>query len=319
MCCMAVYDCYMEKSYYLSFTEYCQKIFGRKLYRTALNAGMTCPNRDGTLGSRGCIFCDAGGSGDFAIPYHGQKLTEDDLKYNRIKAGAGNYIAYFQSYTNTYASPEKLEMLFASALQDPLFAGISIATRPDCMQEKVLQILSRLKQTYPNKFIWVELGLQSINEHSALWMRRGYALPVFTDCVHRLHTLGIPVIAHVIIGLPSETDSSIYATIAYLNQQNIEGVKLQLLHYLKDCDLGKMYEENPESFSVLSEEKYTDIIVHCIGLLDPSTVIHRLTGDGNRDLLLAPLWSLDKRHVLNAIHKKLKEKGIVQGCLSGTL
>ena len=305
----------MEKKYYYSFTDYCKKNFGRKLYRVALDAHMTCPNRDGTIDTRGCIFCDVGGSGDFAIAYDGQKLTKQDLIYNHQEANAGDYIAYFQAYTNTYASVARLKQLFEGALSDELFAGISIATRPDCISIETLQLFQELKQQYPNKFIWVELGLQTVHEKSAQFIRRGYALDVFDACVKNLHAIGISVIAHVIIGLPHENQSDVLETIHHLNSVRIDGVKLQLLHYLKGCDLGKLYEKNPEAFHVLTKEEYTDIVVKCIGNLDKHIVIHRLTGDGAGNLLIAPLWSRNKKSVLNEIRHKLKQNSVVQGCL----
>lgn len=276
---------------------------------------MTCPNRDGTIGTGGCIFCDEGGSGDFAIPYEGQKIETKDLIWNHQKAEPGDYIAYFQSYTNTYAPVERLRFLFFSALRDPMFAGISIATRPDCLSESVLDVLAEMKKAYPDKFIWVELGLQSMHESTAAWMRRGYPLQVYDDALAHLHTLHIPVVTHVILGFSQETPDMVYETIRHLNAVHTDGVKLQLLHYLKGTDLGRMYEAHPEAFHVLSEEEYVKLVVQCIGRLDSQIVINRLTGDGNPQLLLAPLWSLNKRHVLNQITHELKAEGIRQGCL----
>ncbi len=305
----------MEKQYYYSFSDYCKKTFGRKLYRVALDAGMTCPNRDGKIDTRGCIFCDEGGSGDFSIAYHGQKLQQKDLIYNHQNAKDGDYIAYFQAYTNTYDTIEKLDLLFSSALSDSLFAGISIATRPDCISEQTIALFQRLRKKYPHKFIWIELGLQTIHSKSAIFIRRGYPLSVFDTCVKQLHAIGIPVITHIIIGLPNESKEDILQTIHYLNELKIDGVKLQLLHYLKGCDLGTMYENDPSSFHVLTQEEYIDIIVECIGHLNENIVIHRLTGDGAGDLLLAPTWSKDKRSVLNQIRHTLKEKTVKQGTL----
>ncbi len=303
----------MEKVYFNAFSDYCKKKFGRKLYKVPLDAGMTCPNRDGKIDSRGCIFCDGDGSGDFAIRYHGQKLTENDLVYNHQHAGAGNYIGYFQSFTNTYAPIEKLRTLYHAALEDPLFAGISIATRPDCLDEDVLSLLKECQTSYPDKFIWIELGLQTIHENTAIWMRRGYPLRVFDTAVKQLQNLNIDVIVHIIIGFPQETDEMIYQTIEHLNQLHISGIKLQLLHYLKDTDLGNLYLKN--QYQVLTKEQYINLIVNCIGRLHPDIVIHRLSGDGNRDILLAPLWSNDKRSVLNGIRHTLKVRNITQGIL----
>lgn len=304
----------MEKRYYRSFSDYCKEEFGRKLYRVALDAGMSCPNRDGTIATGGCIFCDEGGSGDFAIKYTGQKLDEDELIYNHTKAGKGNYIAYFQSFTNTYAPIDKLRVLFSSALSDDLFAGIAIATRADCLEKEVISLLKELKSTYSDKFIWIELGLQTIHAKSTLFIRRGYPLSVFDACVKRLHEAGIPFTVHVILGLPYETKEMMIETIRYVNSIHADGIKLQLLHYLDDTDLGRMYMKDPSVFHVLTEDEYVDIVCTCIGYLSENTVIHRLTGDGNGEHLLAPLWSRNKKHILNRIRHELKERNIVQGC-----
>lgn len=300
---------------YQTFSQYCLKTYGKRLYRVALDAGMTCPNRDGTLGTCGCIFCDEGGSGDFAIPYHGQQLKQEDLLYNHQEAAPGQYIAYFQSYTNTYAPLSRLRTLFTSALSDDMFAGISIATRPDCLGEEVIALLQELKEKYPDKFIWCELGLQTIHEGTSVWMRRGYPLSIFDDAVDRLHRIGIPIIVHCIIGFPQEDETMVLQTIEHLNPLKIEGIKLQLLHYLKGTDLGRMYQEKKEAYPILTLDEYACRIAHCLGHLDPDVVIHRLTGDGNQEILLAPSWSMDKKKVLNQIRHIMKEENIVQGSL----
>ena len=300
---------------YTTFPEYCRKTYGHKLFRIALDAGMTCPSRDGSKGYGGCIFC-AGGSGDFAVRYEGQKLDLSVLKYIHHPAEPAGYIAYFQAYTNTYAPAHRLEYLFTSALQDPLFEGISIATRPDCLGEEVLQLLQKLKHAYPEKFIWIELGLQTIHEDTAVWMRRGYTLDVFDHAVQELRKLDIPVIVHVILGLPGETPEMVLETIRYLNRTGIQGIKLQLLQILEGTDLAEEYRRG--KVQELSEEEYISLLTACIAELDPRIVIHRLTGDGNPEILLAPLWSLNKRQVLNHIMQELKAQNIVQGCRYGT-
>ena len=304
----------MEKTYYRSFPDYCKKQYGRKLYRVALDAGMSCPNRDGTIGKGGCIFCDEGGSGDFAIRYDGQPLHQEDLIYNHQKCNEGDYIAYFQSFTNTYAPVERLEYLFEHALSDPLFGGIAIATRPDCLDEEKTALLKRLKEKYPDKCFWVELGLQTIHPKTSLWIRRGYPLSVFDACAQRLQQAGIPFLVHLIIGLPGETQDMMLASIDHISHIGTWGVKLQLLHYLSDTDLGKMYQENPRQFHVMSQQEYIDTICRCIARLHPDIVIHRLTGDGNHANLLAPKWSSDKKHVLNQIRHELKVRNWHQGC-----
>lgn len=275
---------------------------------------MTCPNRDGKIDTRGCIFCSESGSGDFAIPYNGQPLDEQDFIYNHHKASPGDYIAYFQAYTNTYDSPERLEYLFSTALRNPVFMGIAIATRPDCIDGEILRLLQKLKQQFPFKQIWIELGLQTIHPKSSIFIRRGYPLPVFDTCVKQLQEIDIPVITHIIIGLPNETLQDNIETIQHLNTLHISGIKLQLLHYLKNTDLGTLYEKYPDQFHILSLEEYIDRIVTCIGYLHPSIVVYRLTGDGASNDLLAPNWSKDKRKVLNQIRHTLKQKNITQGC-----
>lgn len=327
-----------------TFSSFCRHTFGKKLFRVPLDIGCTCPNRDGSLGKNGCIFCDEGGSGDFAIKYEGQSLTEDDLIWNHQKSGdsdpSGKYIAYFQSYTNTYASLERLEKIFGAALDDPLFAGISIGTRPDCLgiegiasnvlsmpNGPVIPMLRRLKMSHPDKFIWVELGLQTIHDKTAGFIRRGYPLEVFDRAVEELRKADISVICHVILGLPGETEEMNLKTIEYLNKAGISGIKLQLLHYLKGTDLGRMWQaQHPDgefgsmlsvgtdtALEVLSETDYVNIITDCLAHLSPETVVHRLTGDGAPELLLSPTWSRAKNRVINNIRHTMKERDLVQG------
>ena len=292
--------------------------YGEKIYKIALDAGMTCPNRDNTLGQGGCIFCSAGGSGDFASPalVSGQLLSirqqlEQGKSFFRNKKTGNRFIAYFQSYTNTYAPIERLRTLYTESLEEPDVVGISIATRPDCLGEEVIELLAQLKKNYPNKFIWVELGLQSIHEDTARFIRRGYPLSTFDDAVVRLHAVSIPVIVHVILGLPYETKDMMLDTCRYLNTCHIEGIKLQLLHVLFGTDLAKLYEQ--KSFEILSLEEYIDIVISCLEVLSPDIVIHRVTGDGPKDLLIAPTWSLNKRNVLNTLHQQLRLRDSWQG------
>lgn len=296
---------------WLTFPAYCKAKYGRRLYRVSLDAGFTCPNRDGKIDDRGCIFCNEKGSGDFAIKYSGQKLSEEDLIFNKTKGEVGNYIAYFQSFTNTYGPISKLKRLFDRALSDDLFAGISIATRPDCLGKDVLNLLKELKEKYPHKFIYVELGLQTIHEASASFIRRGYKLAVFDQAVKALQKIDIEVIVHVIIGLPHEDEKMILATIRHLNTLHINGIKLQLLQYLKGTDLGDMYQRG--EVKALSEDEYVDIIAKCLAVLNKDIVVHRLTGDGAKELLLAPLWANDKKHVLNHIRHEMKVRKLEQG------
>ena len=295
---------------WLTFPAYCRKTFGRKLYRIPLDIGCTCPVRDGAIDTRGCIFC-AGGSGDFAVAYTGQKLSGQDIEPFCSRDAYGSCIAYFQAYTNTYAPAEKLKPLFSAALADDMFAGISVATRPDCMPEEIMAMFKELKEAYPDKFIWVELGLQSMHEKSAVWMRRGYATPVYEDCVQRLHELNIQVITHIIIGLPNESRQDLLETIAYLNRVETDGVKLQLLHILRGTDLAEEYSAG--KVRALERAEYIDLVIDCLAHLNENIVIHRLTGDGSPDILEAPLWSRAKRSVLNEIGHEMKVRDLHQG------
>ncbi len=307
---------------YYSLDAYCKNTFGQKLYKAALDAGFTCPNRDGTLDTRGCIFCSAGGSGEFASPFSDSLSAQENIKkaltVASMQKNCDRLIAYFQAYTNTYASVEKLESLYRAALNHPQTAGISIATRPDCLPAEVLNLLSKLSREYTidqsgknAKFIWIELGLQTTNERTADYIRRGYSLSIFDRAVSQLSQIGIPVIVHVILGLPGETKSDCQNTIAYLNKKSVFGVKLQLLHVLKGTDLYTDFMAG--KFQVLSQNDYLDILIDCIGHLDPGIVIHRLTGDGPKDILAAPDWSKHKRMVLNTIHHEMKIRNIYQG------
>ena len=298
---------------YRTLGAWCQEHYGEKLYKIALDAGFTCPNRDGTLGDRGCIFCSAGGSGDFAAKRTGTLRAQLDAGRSLLsgKKTGSRFIAYFQAYTNTYGPLPLLERLFSEALAEPDIAGISIATRPDCLPDEVISLLVRLKERFPGKFIWVELGLQTIHEKTASYIRRGYPLSRFDEAVKALRKADIPVIVHVILGLPGETREMMLQTIRHLNACGIWGIKLQLLHVLEGTDLAEDYRTG--LFSVLSLEEYLSILCDCIAALSPDIVIHRLTGDGPKRLLIAPLWSADKRNVLNLLHRRLKQNAIRQG------
>lgn len=307
---------WLDKPYY-SLDAYCKNTFGEKYYKIALDAGLSCPNRDGSLSTGGCVFCSAGGSGDFA------KRTDASCIKEQLAAGlalfgdkktGSRFIAYFQAYTNTYGPVSYLRDIYTAALNEPEVAGISIATRPDCLGEEVLRLLAELKQSYPHKFIWIELGLQTIHEATAEYINRGYALPVFEAAMTSLHKLDIPVIVHVILGLPGETTAQMFETCAYLNQWRPFGIKLQLLHILRGTKLGSDYEAGRlPDFTPLTQEDYTAILIHCLEILSPEIVIHRLTGDGPKDLLLAPKWSLNKRNVLNTLHKAMRQQDTYQG------
>ena len=298
-----------EKRYY-SLDYYIKQNFGEKLYKLSLDGGMSCPNRDGTLGRGGCIFCSAGGSGDFAsdrnlsIPEQIQNAKELVSK----KHSGSSYIAYFQAYTNTYAPTSYLERIFTEAIQEPDIKVLSIATRPDCLSQETLELLERLNQ---KKSVWVELGLQTIHKASSDFIRRGYDLDVFEKAVYDLKGRGISVIVHTILYLPNETTDMMLQTISYLNKLPIDGIKLQLLHILKGTDLADYYMSNP--FHLPDLEEYVETLGPMISHLRPDIVVHRITGDGPKSLLIAPLWTGNKRHVLNSIQKYFKNSDICQG------
>lgn len=335
---------------YYSFNQYLRERYGEKVYKLALNGGMTCPNRDGTLGTRGCLFCSAGGSGEFAetvptcqkgnveyietVPTDSVRRQIEAAKQRLSNKQTGNkFIAYFQAYTNTYAPVEYLRSLYLPVLEQEDIVGLSIGTRPDCLPEEVLNLLGELNQIKP---VWVELGLQTIHENTARLIRRGYELPCFERAVEELRKRHIKVIVHFIFGLPGESKEDMMESVRYVNQAGIQGVKFQLLHVLKGTDLAELYlaeqkssdtassdvvpegesEGNQEEngFRVLTMEEYIDIVCDAIAILSPDIVVHRITGDGPKKLLIAPKWSEDKKRVLNAINKELTLRGITQGC-----
>lgn len=288
---------------YTTLNSYLKEKFGCKIYKISLDCGFTCPNRDGTLGYGGCIFCSEGGSGDFAesraLGVTEQIESGKEKVKNKIKSG--KYIAYFQAFTNTYADVNTLEKIFSEAINHPDIVALSIATRPDCLEQEKVELLSRLNKIKP---IFVELGLQTVNEKTAKYIRRGYTLDLYDDAVERLHEQGINVVTHIIIGLPYETKEDMLSSVKYVCKVT-DGIKLQLLHILKGTDLAKDYFEH--KFEVLSLEEYTDIIAECVKIIPENVVIHRLTGDGAKKNLIAPLWSADKKKVLNTINKRLSE------------
>ena len=293
---------------YYSLDAWCKNTYQHKCYKVALNAHMSCPNRDGTLGTRGCIFCSEGGSGDFAGDLtSGIRKIADKLPDMTSPC----IIAYFQAYTNTYAPCSYLEKVYTEALSYPLVCGISIATRPDCLPEEVLDLLSSLKERFPDKFIWIELGLQTIHQRTADFIRRGYELPCFEAAMKHLNAIGIPVIVHVILGLPGETEAQMLETVQYLNAFHPFGIKLQLLHVLENTDLADCYRNG--AFDLLTKNAYLEIVTSCLELLSPDIVVHRVTGDGPKEILIAPQWSADKRDVLNSLHALMKKKNAHQG------
>lgn len=284
--------------------------YGEKVYRVALNGGMSCPNRDGALGKHGCIFCSRGGSGDFAASASLTITEQIDSQIASLssKRPIHKYIAYFQAYTNTYAPVEYLRKIFTEAISHPDIVALSIGTRPDCLGDDVMELLYTLNRIKP---VWVELGLQTIHENTARYIRRGYPLSCFDDAVQRLRAGSIEVIVHTILGLPGENREDILGTMEYLNAMDIQGIKLQLLHVLWGTDLAADYEAG--LFRTYKRDEYLDLVIDCLEHLRPDIVIHRVTGDGPKDLLIAPLWASRKREVLNLLHHRMKERESFQG------
>ena len=308
--------------YINDLNSYFKNRFGKKIYKISLDAGMTCPNRDGTIDTRGCIFCSEGGSGDFAgscsLSITEQINTGKTLVSKKIKNedNTSQYIAYFQAYTNTYAPIDRLRTIYMEAATNKDIVAISIATRPDCIDAQIMDLIYEIHQIKP---VFIELGLQTSNEESASFIRRGYTNKIFEDAINlitiyndKLHSNNpIHIVVHTIIGLPNEDYPVMLETIKYINQFPIHGIKLQLLHILTNTDLAKEYEKNP--FKVLSLEEYTDILIKLLENLREDIVIHRMTGDGPKNILIAPEWSKNKRNVLNYINKQLTLRDTVQG------
>ena len=325
---------WLGKPYY-TLNAYFKNTYGQKIYKIAVDAGLSCPNRDGTLGSRGCIFCSQGGSGDFAVGVsyinnksdmdngklnndYGSKLSEGLNVSQQIKAGlerfnkqsGDKFVIYFQAFTNTYGDIEYLRRIWTEALLNEDVVGISIATRPDCLFDEVLGLMRELKEKYC-KFIWIELGLQTIHEKTAEYIRRGYPLSVYDKAVKKLDDIGIPYITHVILGLPYETREMMLDTVRYVNERKPFGIKLQLLHILEGTDLADEYRKG--KFEVLDMENYISLVIECLENISPEVVVHRVTGDGPKKILIAPTWSADKKKVLNTLHKRMRELGAYQG------
>lgn len=310
----------------LTLSDYLKKTFGTKAYKLSLSSGCTCPNRDGTIGRGGCTFCSEGGSGDFAAPFLPIKeqirmaREKVDGKFpSGIAPDQRKYIAYFQSFTNTYGDPVRLEKLYKEAINEPEIAALSIGTRPDCLvttestpeplrekidSEQILDMLARLNRIKP---VWVELGLQTIHEETAERIHRGYKLETFEKAYRELKARKLAVIVHLILGLPGESREDILESVRYLAHLSpaLDGIKLQLLHVLKGTELADEYSREP--FPIMTMDQYTDLVVDCLKLLPPQTVIHRMTGDGPKKLLVEPTWSTDKKRVLNTLSKKIRE------------
>ena len=306
---------YLNHKTYYTLNQALKEEFGEKIIKLSIDGGFTCPNRDGTIAKRGCLFCSEKGSGDFTscadsiTEQMEQQISLLSNKWNNAK-----YIAYFQSFTNTYADVKELKKKYDEALAFPNVVGLAIATRPDCLSEEVLNLLeSYSKQT----FLWIELGLQTIHEKSAVLLRRGYPLSTFDDAIKNLHERNIRTVVHMILNIPYETQQQMRETAIYLSKKTIWGLKIHMLYISSDSDLGRLYQQNP--FPVFSREKYIDVVVDILCRISPNIVIHRLTGDGDKATLLAPYWIRDKRSILNGIDKKMRSEKLMQGLLEHQL
>lgn len=295
---------------YHTLNHYYREIFGEKVFKVSLDAGFTCPNRDGAVATGGCIFCSNRGSGDFA----GDRRLELKQQFKEVKDRMhqkwpkAKYIAYFQAFSNTYAPADELKELYDAVLEEEGVVGISIATRPDCLPDDVLDVLEELNKKTK---LWVELGLQTIHEHSQVLINRAHSYEVFLDGVKKLRERNIDVITHIIVNLPNETKEEMMATAKAVAHMPIQGVKIHMLHLLKKTPMMKLYQAGQLTF--MNREQYTDLVVDMIEILPPEMVVHRLTGDGPPDLLVEPLWTLKKWEVLNGIDKALKERNTWQG------
>lgn len=285
---------------YYSLNNYLKYTFGEKVYKVSLNAGFTCPNRDGTIDKRGCIFCSKGGSGDFAESAKLSITEQIELGKQKVskKIKSGKYIAYFQAFTNTYAPIDVLREKYYEAVNHPDIVALSIATRPDCLGDDVIDLLDEINRIKP---VFVEVGLQTIHKKTAEYIRRGYELNVYNDAVKKLKKIGVNIVVHIILGLPGESKEDMLDSVRYVCNSGIDGIKLQLLHVLKGTDLAVDYQSG--KFDTLEFEEYLDIIKSCVDVIPENIVIHRLTGDGSKKDLISPLWSADKKKVLNAINK----------------
>ena len=306
-----------EQHRYYTLNYYLNKRFNSKVFKVALNGGFTFPNRDGKVSTKGCIFCSPSGSGDFA----GNRNDPLNIQFNSVKDiihlkwPNAKYIAYFQANTNTYGPIEKLRKIFYEAINlNPDIVALSIATRPDCLDKEVLELLDEINKTIP---VWVELGLQTIHEETATFINRGYKLNVFEEAVKNLRKINIEVIVHIINGLPYETKDMMLDTVKYLNNFDIQGIKIHSLFILKNTPLGDLYTK--EKFNILSLEEYVDITTEQLALLDKDIVIHRINGDAPKNDLIEPTWSIKKLVVMNEIDKMMKQKNYYQGIKKSSL
>ena len=297
-----------EKSFN-NIDYYLKEKFGEKIFKVSLDGGFTCPNRDGTLSYKGCIFCSESGSGEFAGNRKNSITNQINEQIKFLEKGVDKkYIAYFQNFTGTYGNIDYLRTIYEEAIKHPNIVGIAIATRADCLSEEVLGLLSKFNE---KTHLWIEIGLQTVNDKTAEIINRGYKTEIFTEKMKELNKRNIKVVTHVIIGLPNENKNDVFSTIDYINEQKTWGIKLHLLYILKNTGLFEYYKSNP--FEIMKKEEYISLVTEIISRLDKKIVIHRLTGDAPWKDLYEPKWSTDKRGILNGINKFLKEKKIYQG------
>ncbi len=306
----------MQENRIYTFNRYMREQFGEKIYRLSLNPGTGCPNRDGTVGLGGCHFCSAGGSGEFA-PAATLSVTEQLAEAKRLVAhkGAKRYLAYFQAFSGTYGPLPYLEQIYREALSGEDIVGLSIATRPDCISDSVIELLVRLREEY-RKPIWIELGLQTMQDSVAESVNRGYSLSTFEATVNRLHEAAIPIIVHMILGLPGESPEQMIQGVGEVCHYPIAGIKLHLLHILRGTTLAEQYSSSPEHFPLMDLDSYIDTLLAAIERIPGNVVIHRMTGDGKKSLLLAPEFTKNKKAVLNAISKRMEQTDCIQGRLT---
>ncbi|MCR4840909.1 MAG: TIGR01212 family radical SAM protein [Lachnospiraceae bacterium] len=295
-------------NHYYSANDYYKQTFGSKVYRLALSSGLTCPNRDGRAGFGGCTFCSESGSGDFSF-----SVNELDKARSLVAGkGATKYISYIQSYTGTYGEPEVLKEMYETAISPDDICALSIATRPDCVSEPVINLITDIKNKY-NKPVYIELGLQTPDDDLADALNRGYRTEVFYDALNRLNAAGLPVIVHMILGLPGETPDIITGNVKSISSLPIHGIKLSLLHIIKGTPMEAVYNSHPERFHLTEKEIYIKTLADCLEVIPKNIVIYRITGDAPKSLLVAPTFTADKKSVLNSINKYLDDNNIVQG------
>lgn len=300
----------MNNERFYKLNTYLKEKFNEKIYKVSLDGGFTCPNRDGRISNKGCLFCSDVGSGEFA-GNRKKTITEqidEQLEFIKSKVKDGKVIAYFQNFTNTYGNVEYLRKIYYEALSHERVIGIAIATRPDCLDDEIIELLDEINKKY---FLWIELGLQTVNDDIANIINRGYKTEVYRDITKKLNEKNIKFVTHMIIGLPNEKKEDLYNTVKLINDVHSWGIKIHLLYILKNSNLLRYYEKN--LFKVYDKDEYEDTIVELLNILSPEIVIHRLTGDAKKDELFAPLWSTNKRGILNSIEKKLKATNSYQG------